>query len=78
MSTDTRSPKRKLIDLKMAQSSAAMELQPWATIRRGGGDSWGQLAGHIFALTGEHVTVPWLISQLAELTDAAKTAGEAS
>lgn len=76
MSTETRSPKRKLIDLKLAQSSVAMELQPWATLRRGDGDSWGQLAAHVFALTGEHVTIPWLISQLAELTDAAKSVTE--
>lgn len=69
VSTNTRTPKRKLIDLKLAQSSAAMETSAYVTARRAADESWGKIAANIFALTGEHVTVPWLIGQFPELTN---------
>ncbi len=78
VSTDTRTVKRRLIDYKLLESDAGVDLAAYARTRRPD-DSWGKIAASIFQLTGEHVTVPWLITQLPELIGAhADPAGAAS
>lgn len=66
MPTDTRSPKRKLIDLRL-ELSAKTTLLPFARKHRKAGLSWEQVCTQVHGATGEYVTVPWLISQLPEL-----------
>ncbi len=67
MPTDTRSPKRKLIDLRLELSDAKTSLLAFARKHRKAGLSWEQIATQVYGATGEYVTVPWLISQLPEL-----------
>jgi hypothetical protein len=57
-----RTPKRKLIDLLLAKS-AGQDLPHFADTRRTDGDSWGDVAAKVYGLTGETVSVPWLIRQ---------------
>ena len=66
--TAERTPKRKLLDLLLAQK-AGMELGPFVQARRADGDPWSVVVSKIYALTSEAVTVPWLIAQCGPTRD---------
>lgn len=63
-----RTPKRKLIDLLLAESDG-VDLAQFSDKHRAEGDSWADVAARVYARTGETVNTTWLIRQCGEVSE---------